>query len=64
MQEMSLSGGREITHTNCGYNQISEMVRLMRTEKKILLVKSQKCDLRPERLEDTRITMEDLGNYY
>ena len=38
-------------------NQISEMARLMRTEKKNLLVKSQKCalDLRPERLEDSRI---------
>ena len=38
-------------------NQISEMARLMRTERKNLLVISLKCawDLRPERLEDSTI---------
>ena len=43
-------------------NQNSEMARLMKTEKKNLLVKSQKCarDLRPDRLEDSRI-MKNLG---
>ena len=45
-------------------NQISEMARLMRTEKKESLLKSQKCaaswDLRSERLEDSTI-MKDLG---
>ena len=60
IQELSLSGGREIVRRTVG-NQISEMVRLMRTEKKHLMVKSQEWDLRPERLEDTRITMKNLG---
>ena len=43
-------------------NQISEMARLMRTERKNLLVISLKCawDLRPERLEDSRI-IKNLG---
>ena len=41
IQGLSLSGRREIVRRTVS-NQISEMVRLMRTEKKNLLVKSQK----------------------
>ena len=62
IQGLSLSGGREIIRIELG-NQVSEMARLMRTEEKNLLVKSQKCarDLRPDRLEDSRI-MKNLGD--
>ena len=59
IEELSLSGGREIIRRTVG-NQISEMVRLIRIEKKNLLVKSQRPE-RPERLEDSRITMKNLG---
>ena len=41
IQQLSPSGGREIISRTVG-NQISEMVRLMRTDKKNLLVKCQK----------------------
>ena len=62
IEELSLSGGREIIRIELG-NQVSEMARLMRTEETNLLVKSQKCarDLRPDRLEDSRI-MKNLGD--